>query len=53
MYAETRHMSARILKIWSMPTSVQRPWQTIARTHSIVARFDVNGDAIDASPSAT
>jgi len=31
-----------------MDTSVQRPWQITASTHSIVARFDVNGEAIDA-----
>mmetsp|Transcript_23750 Transcript_23750/g.80185 ORF Transcript_23750/g.80185 Transcript_23750/m.80185 type:complete len:312 (+) Transcript_23750:379-1314(+) len=53
MYAETRHMRARILKTWSMVTRVQRPWRTMTTQQPMDDIFEANGDAMEASPSLT
>ena len=52
-YAETRQLSARILNICVVVTSVQRPWVMMSMHEDTLADLDVKAAAIEASPSLT
>mmetsp|Transcript_26760 Transcript_26760/g.67323 ORF Transcript_26760/g.67323 Transcript_26760/m.67323 type:complete len:383 (-) Transcript_26760:2565-3713(-) len=51
--AEIMQLSIMICCCWTVLTSVQRPWRTMSRTELMDGILEVNGAAIDASPSLT